>query len=64
MAKDEKESDVDQSFVSDSRSEAADLPSEREEPRSEDTVTPTTPHDTKASVALLPVCMFVCRQLC
>ncbi|CAJ0597351.1 unnamed protein product [Cylicocyclus nassatus] len=47
MAKDEKESDVDQSFVSDSRSEAADLPSEREEPRSEDTVTPTTPHDTK-----------------
>ncbi|KAK6745337.1 hypothetical protein RB195_011828 [Necator americanus] len=46
-AKDEKESDVDQSFVSDERSEAADIPSEREEPRSEDTVTPTTPHDTK-----------------
>ncbi|ETN77274.1 hypothetical protein NECAME_11167 [Necator americanus] len=51
-AKDEKESDVDQSFVSDERSEAADIPSEREEPRSEDTVTPTTPHDTKASVAV------------
>ncbi|EYC02735.1 hypothetical protein Y032_0098g3096 [Ancylostoma ceylanicum] len=47
VAKDEKESDVDQSFVSDERSEAADVPSEREEPRSEDTVTPATPHDTK-----------------
>ncbi|KAL6725487.1 hypothetical protein Aduo_007537 [Ancylostoma duodenale] len=51
VAKDEKESDVDQSFVSDERSELADVPSEREEPRSEDTVTPATPHDTKASVA-------------
>nr|CDJ92125.1 Chromo domain containing protein [Haemonchus contortus] len=43
VAKDDKNSDVDQSFVSDERSEAADLPSEREEPRSEDTAEAATP---------------------
>ncbi|KAK6031933.1 chromo' (CHRromatin Organization MOdifier) domain protein, partial [Ostertagia ostertagi] len=43
VAKDEKESDIDQSFASDERSEVADVPSEREEPRSEDTAEAATP---------------------
>ncbi|KAJ1370150.1 hypothetical protein KIN20_031814 [Parelaphostrongylus tenuis] len=48
QAKEGKESDFDQSVVSEERSDA-DLPSEREEPRSDDTSTPTQLSETKTT---------------
>ncbi|VDL73440.1 unnamed protein product [Nippostrongylus brasiliensis] len=64
VAKGEKESDVDQSFVSDERSEIADMPSEREEPRSEETEDAAAPaataeHAASAKVGNFPVMTFI-----